>query len=64
MKFGIYGPIDANMRKRVVHLESGTKGFTCFKEAEYLEEMLGETHKGQDRRRCQARIRSGEAGTE
>ena len=41
VKFAIFGAIEINLRTRVLHLEPGTIGFSCFTLAEYLEEMLG-----------------------
>ena len=36
----IYGEIESDLKTRLLHLESGTKGFKSFTPAEYLEEML------------------------
>ena len=39
--FTIYRAIETNLRTRVLHLESGPKGFNSFTQAKYPEEMLG-----------------------
>ena len=41
VKFAIFGAIDNSLKKRILHLEPGTVGFSNFIPAEYLEEMLG-----------------------